>query len=307
MNFGGWSPHRAETTSLSGSTTASSTEPMERDSDKVKGQQVLNGALSPKPERAMSLANPRDLGADTAASSLHSQCSDSEGMERPTVLAESASDLDDAMRTLSNRDTGAITKRRRKKAVRTQILSAYSSDVLGKQTPIKLAIVGLPNTGKSTLLNTLLGYERVVTGPEPGLTRDAVTSSFSWGDLKFEIADTAGWVREGVLQKYDEVGGKLAGLTVLQVCITPLWAHESFGSDLTPFSVDYSYRPELCCWKVAQGLLPELPYSLNRKLRWFAVSTSGWGRTSICANLCLVSLHLSAQGAVQAAVAESAQ
>ena len=40
--------------------------------------------------------------------------------------------------------------------------------------PLKLAIVGRPNAGKSTLLNRLLGEERMITGPEPGLTRDAI-------------------------------------------------------------------------------------------------------------------------------------
>ena len=42
--------------------------------------------------------------------------------------------------------------------------------------PLKLAIVGRPNAGKSTLLNRLLGEERMITGPEPGLTRDAVAA-----------------------------------------------------------------------------------------------------------------------------------
>ena len=45
--------------------------------------------------------------------------------------------------------------------------------------PIRVAIVGRPNAGKSTLVNALLGEERMITGPEPGLTRDAVSTDFA--------------------------------------------------------------------------------------------------------------------------------
>ena len=94
---------------------------------------------------------------------------------------------------------------------------ALPVDELGVDTPIKLALVGLPNAGKSTLLNQLLGYERAVTGPEPGLTRDAVTAAFEWEGTKFELVDTAGWMRQTTLSHFDDVGGDVAGLTVLQV------------------------------------------------------------------------------------------
>ena len=58
--------------------------------------------------------------------------------------------------------------------------------------PLKLAIVGRPNAGKSTLLNRLLGEERMITGPEPGLTRDAVASLLSDDVGPIELVDTAG-------------------------------------------------------------------------------------------------------------------
>jgi GTP-binding protein len=59
--------------------------------------------------------------------------------------------------------------------------------------PLKLAIVGRPNAGKSTLLNRLLGEERMITGPEPGLTRDAVASWLHDTDgTPIELVDTAG-------------------------------------------------------------------------------------------------------------------
>lgn len=59
--------------------------------------------------------------------------------------------------------------------------------------PIKLAIVGRPNAGKSTLVNSLLQQERMITGPEPGLTRDSVKVLFQdRSGRKFELVDTAG-------------------------------------------------------------------------------------------------------------------
>ncbi|MBO6037416.1 MAG: ribosome biogenesis GTPase Der [Acetobacter sp.] len=62
--------------------------------------------------------------------------------------------------------------------------------------PLRVAIVGRPNAGKSTLLNTLLGEERMITGPEPGLTRDSVTVPLKHDLGTFEIVDTAGLRRK---------------------------------------------------------------------------------------------------------------
>jgi GTP-binding protein len=61
------------------------------------------------------------------------------------------------------------------------------------ERPLKLAIVGRPNAGKSTLLNRLLGEERMLTGPEPGLTRDAISVLLRDADgTTIELVDTAG-------------------------------------------------------------------------------------------------------------------
>ena len=69
------------------------------------------------------------------------------------------------------------------------------------EKPLKLAIVGRPNAGKSTLLNRLIGEERMITGPEPGLTRDAiaVTLTDSEGHA-FELVDTAGLRRRARIE-----------------------------------------------------------------------------------------------------------
>lgn len=57
---------------------------------------------------------------------------------------------------------------------------------------LKVAIVGRPNAGKSTLVNRLLGEERVITGPEAGLTRDSIAIDFEWRGRLVRLFDTAG-------------------------------------------------------------------------------------------------------------------
>ena len=61
-----------------------------------------------------------------------------------------------------------------------------------KSRPIQLAIVGRPNVGKSTLVNALLNDERMLTGPEAGMTRDAITTAWEYQGRKINLVDTAG-------------------------------------------------------------------------------------------------------------------
>jgi len=62
--------------------------------------------------------------------------------------------------------------------------------------PIRVAVVGRPNAGKSTLVNRLLGEERLLTGPEAGITRDAISVDLEWHGRKFKVYDTAGMRRK---------------------------------------------------------------------------------------------------------------
>jgi GTPase len=84
---------------------------------------------------------------------------------------------------------------------------AESLEASAKDRPIRLAIVGRPNSGKSTLVNALLGEERMITGPEPGLTRDAVATDFTWGNRPVRLFDTAGLRRKA---RVSELSEKLA-------------------------------------------------------------------------------------------------
>jgi len=58
--------------------------------------------------------------------------------------------------------------------------------------PIKVAVIGRPNAGKSTLINRLLGEDRLLVGPEAGITRDSISVELEWRGRKFELFDTAG-------------------------------------------------------------------------------------------------------------------
>ncbi len=71
---------------------------------------------------------------------------------------------------------------------------------------IQLAILGRPNAGKSTLVNRLLGEERQITGPEPGLTRDAIGIAWQWGEQAIRLIDTAGLRRQArVTEKLEKL------------------------------------------------------------------------------------------------------
>jgi GTPase len=74
--------------------------------------------------------------------------------------------------------------------------------------PLKLAIVGRPNAGKSTLVNRLLGEERLITGPEAGITRDSIAVEWEWQGRPVRLIDTAG------MRKRAKVQDKLEKLSV---------------------------------------------------------------------------------------------
>ncbi len=74
----------------------------------------------------------------------------------------------------------------------------------GAAKPLSITVVGRPNVGKSTLINRLLGAERLLTGPEPGITRDAITVDWSWRGRALRLIDTAGLRRKARIQAKTE-------------------------------------------------------------------------------------------------------
>jgi GTP-binding protein len=67
--------------------------------------------------------------------------------------------------------------------------------------PLQLAIVGRPNVGKSTLINRLIGEDRLLTGPEAGITRDAIAIDWHWRDHAIKLIDTAGLRRKAHIEE----------------------------------------------------------------------------------------------------------
>lgn len=67
-----------------------------------------------------------------------------------------------------------------------------SIDANHDEKPVQVAIIGRPNAGKSTLINALVKKERMLTGPEAGITRDSIAIDWSYGDKKIKLIDTAG-------------------------------------------------------------------------------------------------------------------
>jgi len=99
------------------------------------------------------------------------------------------------------------------------------AEVSWESKPVKLAIVGRPNVGKSTLVNRLIGEERLLTGPEPGITRDAITVPWRYKGAEVEIVDTAGLRKRPRIE--DRVEKLAAGDTIntiryAEVCVLVL-------------------------------------------------------------------------------------
>ena len=75
------------------------------------------------------------------------------------------------------------------------------ADALAENRPLQIAVVGRPNAGKSTLVNAILGEDRLLTGPEAGITRDAIAVTCDWGGRAFRIFDTAGLRKKARVQE----------------------------------------------------------------------------------------------------------
>lgn len=103
--------------------------------------------------------------------------------------------------------------------------------------PIRLAIIGRPNAGKSTLVNALIGEDRLLVGPEAGITRDAITIDWQWRGKAIRLVDTAGMRRKAKVQGRLEnlsVADTLRSIRFADVCALVMDQGEAFEKqDLT--------------------------------------------------------------------------
>ncbi|MCJ8148335.1 ribosome biogenesis GTPase Der [Shinella sedimenti] len=93
--------------------------------------------------------------------------------------------------------------------------------------PLRVAIVGRPNAGKSTLINRFLGEDRLLTGPEAGITRDSISVDWSWNDRTIKMFDTAGMRRKARVQEKLEKLSVADGLRAIRFAETVVIVFDS--------------------------------------------------------------------------------
>jgi len=110
-------------------------------------------------------------------------------------------------------------------------------DEQDEEKPLQLAIVGRPNAGKSTLVNYLIGEDRMLTGPEAGVTRDAIAVEWNYEGRAIKLVDTAGLRKKARVQKKLEklsVADSLRVIRMAEVVVLMVDAEETFEKqDLT--------------------------------------------------------------------------
>ncbi len=103
--------------------------------------------------------------------------------------------------------------------------------------PIHLAIIGRPNAGKSTLVNALINEDRMLVGPEAGITRDSIAIDWTWNAKRYRLIDTAGMRKKAKVQAKLEklsVADTLRAIRFADVCVLVMDARDAFEKqDLT--------------------------------------------------------------------------
>ena len=111
------------------------------------------------------------------------------------------------------------------------VAAPQDDDADAPARPINIAIIGRPNAGKSTLVNALIGQDRLLVGPEAGITRDAIAVDWNWNGKRYRLVDTAGMRRKAKVQQKLErlsVSETLHAIRFADVCVLVMDAHEAF-------------------------------------------------------------------------------
>ncbi|SLN59016.1 ribosome biogenesis GTPase Der [Pseudooctadecabacter jejudonensis] len=128
------------------------------------------------------------------------------GLGEPIRLSaehgEGLAELYDVLMPLAD----AFEERAAADAPETDVDVEEDDDADGPRTPtrakpLQIAVVGRPNAGKSTLINKIIGEDRLLTGPEAGITRDAISVQTDWGETPVRIFDTAGMRKRAKVQE----------------------------------------------------------------------------------------------------------
>jgi GTP-binding protein len=146
------------------------------------------------------------------------------GLGEPVALSaehgDGFADLYDALRTALPQETAE-----------TEAGAEGDAEDAESTRPIRVAVVGRPNAGKSTLVNQLLGEDRLLTGPEAGITRDAIAVDLDWQGRQFLMYDTAGLRRRSRIEDKVEklsAGDALEAIRFADVVIVLMDAEVAF-------------------------------------------------------------------------------
>jgi len=143
---------------------------------------------------------PLSLAVNKVDAAQHSPlAAEFHGLGIPDIFplsAEHALGVDDLLEHIT-KDFAASAEASEEQHVESAGGTAAATQTPARDQAINAAIIGRPNVGKSTLLNSLLGEERSIVSPLPGTTRDAVDAQFERGGLRFRFIDTAGIRRKG--------------------------------------------------------------------------------------------------------------
>ncbi len=147
------------------------------------------------------------------------------GLGEPVPLsAEHGQGLDDLYSLLAP-IAEQFEARALESAPETDVEVAEGEEAPERTKPLQVAVIGRPNAGKSTLINKILGEERLLTGPEAGITRDAISLTTDWGGTEMRIWDTAGMRKKARVQEKLEklsVGDGLRAVKFAEVVVVLL-------------------------------------------------------------------------------------